>query len=232
MSGVLPAMAEPYPSAPAPREPEADPPDARPGRRPPGRPRSERAGQAIILATLEMLVEGESIDSLSMEAVAARAGVGKATLYRRWSNKRALISYALESLYEPIEAVECGSVRQDLIAALTELCRWLVETTSGRLLPHLVSGGRRAPELYERYLRAVVEPRREAIRGILFRGVRDRQLDPDLDVETTLGVLFGSVLSCVAVTTDFTECVGGVDGAGGVAERTVDLVLFGALPAT
>lgn len=192
--------------------------------RPPGRPRSERAGRAIIVATLEMLVEGESLDSLSIEAVAARAGVAKATLYRRWPDKHALISYALESLDEPVEPVTGGPVRQALIDAVDQLCRWAVESTSGRLLPHLLGGVRRSPELYRRYLDIVVEPRREAIREVLRRGVRERQLDPDLDIEVASTVLFGSVLSLVATG-------GGGAVARDVPERAVDLVLFGALPA-
>jgi AcrR family transcriptional regulator len=177
-----------------------------------------------------MLVEGESVDSLSMEAVASRAGVGKATLYRRWANKHALVSCALESLYEPVEPVETGSVRQSLIAAVEELYRWSVETTSGRLLPHLLSAARRSPELYRQYLQAVVEPRREAIREILWQGIRERQLDPALDVEMALTILFGSMLSCSAAAGLDADAVHTMLG-GEAPERAVDLVLFGALPA-
>src|ERR1043165_4470484 len=69
--------------------------------RPPGRPRSERAARAIIDATLDLLAEEGGVTGVSIEAVAARAGVGKTTIYRRWPNKEALIIDALAALKEP-----------------------------------------------------------------------------------------------------------------------------------
>ena len=63
--------------------------------RPPGRPRSERAARAIIDATIDLLAEEGGVAGVSIEAVAARAGVGKTTIYRRWPNKEALIIDAL-----------------------------------------------------------------------------------------------------------------------------------------
>src|SRR6266508_4000945 len=66
-------------------------------RKSPGRPRSARVDEAIIDAVLEMVAEGHTVDALSMDAVAARAGVGKATIYRRWPNKEALIIDAVAS---------------------------------------------------------------------------------------------------------------------------------------
>jgi AcrR family transcriptional regulator len=178
---------------------------AEPHRRPPGRPRSERASQAIIGATLEMLVEGVSVDSLSMEAVAARAGVGKATLYRRWPNKQAVVFDALASLYAPPVPVTRGSVRQDLVAAGDDLRRWARGSTAGRLLPHFLGGVCRSPELREQYVRSVIEPRKAVIREILRRGVASRHLDPNLDPEVALTVVFGSVLFRVMLTGETAE---------------------------
>ncbi|OLF13169.1 hypothetical protein BLA60_05745 [Actinophytocola xinjiangensis] len=176
-----------------------------PHRRPPGRPRSERASRAIIGATLDMLVEGVSMDSLSMEAVAARAGVGKATLYRRWPNKQALVSDALASLYEPPVPVARGSVRQDLITALDDLRRWALRSTAGRLLPHFLGGVCPSPELRDQYVRAVIEPRKAVIREILRRRIASRDLHPDVDPEATLTVVFGSVLFQLVLTGDTAE---------------------------
>src|SRR4051812_38737959 len=83
--------------------------------RPPGRPRSERADKAIVDATLALLVEEGGVSGVSIEAVAARAGVGKTTIYRRWPNKEALIIDALAALREPIVEPRGQSVREDLI---------------------------------------------------------------------------------------------------------------------
>src|SRR2546423_11027134 len=87
-------------------------------RKAPGRPRSARADEAIIDAVLEMLTDGYTVDTLSIEAVATRAGVGKATIYRRWSNKEALIVDPVGSLKGPNPAPPGQSVRDDLLALL------------------------------------------------------------------------------------------------------------------
>ena len=75
--------------------------------RPPGRPRSERAEKAIIGATLDLLIEEAGVVGVTIEAVAARAGVGKSTIYRRWANKEALIVDALATLKEPVPPLAC-----------------------------------------------------------------------------------------------------------------------------
>src|SRR4051812_30471055 len=90
-------------------------------RKGPGRPRSARADEAIIDAVLELLTQGQSADMMSIEAVAARAGVGKATIYRRWPNKEALIVDAVSSMKGPLPVVRGESVRDDLIALLARL---------------------------------------------------------------------------------------------------------------
>lgn len=198
-----------------------------PDRRSPGRPRSERASRAIIGATLEMLVEDVSVDSLSMEAVAARAGVGKATLYRRWPNKQALIADALASLHEPLTYVPRGSVRLDLIAAVDDLRRWAVSSTAGRLLPRFLGGTCKSPELREQYVALVIEPRKAVFREVLRRGVASGELDPGLALEVTLTVVFGSVLFDLVLAS-------GDAGDPYSPERVVDLILpgitSGALP--
>src|SRR3569832_490929 len=84
-------------------------------RKGPGRPRSARADEAIIEAVLDLFAEGHTADALSIEAIAARAGVGKATIYRRWPNKDALIVDAVIALKGTVPPINCESVREDLI---------------------------------------------------------------------------------------------------------------------
>ena len=86
--------------------------------RSPGRPRSVRADEAIIEATLDLLAEGMSVDVLSIEAIAARAGVGKATIYRRWTGKDALLHDALATSKAPAPLPAGESVRDDLVLLL------------------------------------------------------------------------------------------------------------------
>lgn len=194
--------------------------------RPPGRPRSEHVDRAIICATLEILLEeGVSLDALSMGAVCARAGVGKATLYRRWSSKEALLSDLITLLSEPPAGPAGGSVRGDLIAAMRDLHRWAAESMSGRLLPHLLCRARSSPGLFEQYLSAVIEPRRAVIRGILDRGLREGALDPGLDVETTTSILLGSVLCRSMLPPDLG--MGEISGLEMTPELAVELLLSG-----
>ncbi|MBB5825911.1 TetR/AcrR family transcriptional regulator [Micromonospora carbonacea] len=195
-------------------------PRTKPEQRLPGRPRSEQASRAIIAATLEMLAEGVSLDSLSMEAVATRAGVGKATLYRRWSNKAALISDALVSLYEPPVPVLRGSVREELTTAVDDLRRWTRDSIAGRLLTHFTSGPCCSPELRAQYFQSVIEPKKAVFREILRRRIVNGDVHPSIDIEATLWIVFGSVLFGYALS----------EGAGEEqfsSDNIVDLILPG-----
>ena len=91
--------------------------------RPAGRPRSEKAERAIIEATLDLIGEGMGVSELSIEAIASRAGVGKTTIYRRWSNKEDLVVDALATLKAPMPRLSGTSVRDDLISWLEALVR-------------------------------------------------------------------------------------------------------------
>jgi len=98
--------------------------EAGPGRetsRRPGRPRSEQAEQAIIEATLDLFAE-RGFEGVCVEAVAARAGVGKATIYRRWPNKEELLLAAFGSLKSPFPEPKGVSVREDLLAMVEVMC--------------------------------------------------------------------------------------------------------------
>src|SRR3954453_2356232 len=84
-------------------------------RKGPGRPRSARVDEAIVEAVFELLSSGQSADAISIEAVAAKAGVGKATIYRRWPNKEALLIDAVLAMKGPLPVPVGESVRDDLI---------------------------------------------------------------------------------------------------------------------
>jgi AcrR family transcriptional regulator len=203
----------------------ARPAGSRPSR---GRPRSEHADRAIMRATLAMLDEGVSVDALSVEAVASRAGVGKATIYRRWPNKQLLVAAAIGWLQEPPVAATGGSARLDLQAVLEGILGWASDSTSGRALPHLLSGMQASPAIKEQYVRTVLEPWMDLLRAALRRGVRAGELDPELDVEMTVLLLFGAVLSRLVLSgrgDPFTDTAG-----TDLPARIVDMVLSGAGP--
>ncbi|MFB9834439.1 TetR/AcrR family transcriptional regulator [Actinoallomurus acaciae] len=162
------------------------------GRRP-GRPRSERADKAIVEATVDLLAEEGGVAGVSIEAVAARAGVGKTTIYRRWPNKEALIIDALAALKEPFPPPVGESVRDDLIAIAQAFVSNKTDKKRLDCYWSILGGAERYPELMGRFTREVIEPRRDVIRMVLRRGVASGELRADLDVETTLWLIMGTM---------------------------------------
>ncbi|XRQ03348.1 TetR/AcrR family transcriptional regulator [Actinomadura welshii] len=160
--------------------------------RAPGRPRSERAEKAIIEATLDLLARESGVAGVSIEAVAARAGVGKTTIYRRWPSKEALIVAALGAAKAPLPEPSGASVREDL----TEIARALAAERGHRHLRcfwNVLGSAEKHPELYARYRKDIIEPRRAIVRDVLRRGIDGGELRPDADVEVAISMLVGSL---------------------------------------
>jgi AcrR family transcriptional regulator len=189
-------------------------------RKAPGRPRSARADEAIIDAVLDLLTEGTPPKALSIEAVAARAGVGKATIYRRWSNKESLIVDAVATMKGELPPLSGESLREDLVMLLRPVGQPNV-TRAGQIMPCLISEIRRSPELNSIWQR-ITEPRRELVRQVLRRGIASGELRPDVDVEITMAMLVGPLVARNIVLwnpqLDVPDLV----------ERLVDAVLAGA----
>jgi AcrR family transcriptional regulator len=193
---------------------------ADPDKRGPGRPRSARAEQAIIDAVLAMLAEGVTIEAISVESVAARAGVGKATIYRRWPSKEELIIEALASLKLPLPELVGESVRDDLVALARATGKGSTSAGTG-VMTCVLSQLAHTPDLYEWYQR-VIEPRRECVREVLRRGIRSGELRADLDIEVTLGLLAAPIVMQRMVRWNPRLDV------ADLPERIVDAVLAGA----
>jgi AcrR family transcriptional regulator len=158
--------------------------------RAPGRPRSSRADEAIISAVIDLLSDGTQVDALSIESVAARAGVGKATIYRRWPNKEALLLDAIRTVKGPPPTPKGESVRDDLIALMSATP---VDRRAANIMPCLVPELKRSPPHYRLY-QEIVEERREVMRSVLRRGVASGELREDLDIELTTAMLTGPML--------------------------------------
>jgi len=163
------------------------------GRRP-GRPRSEQAEQAIIEATLELFAE-LGFEGVCVEAVAARAGVGKATIYRRWPNKEELLLAAFGSLKSPFPEPKGVSVRDDLLAMVQVMCADKADPRKARRYALLLGEGDKYPRLMARYKETVVQPRREAMRAVIRHGVETGELRPDTDVEIAMLTLTGVIMA-------------------------------------
>jgi len=152
-----------------------------------GRPRSERADTAITEAVLAMLAQGTALEALSIEAVAARAGVGKATIYRRWSGKEELIADVVAGLKRQPPTLPGGSVREDLVTLLCSIGT-VTDGRAERILSCLIPQLQLDPELNRRY-QELVEPRRELTRSVLRRGMASGELRADLNVDVAVAVL-------------------------------------------
>ena len=177
------------------REAEVLPaPDGEQCARRPGRPRSERADRAILDAALDLFGE-HGVDGVSMETVAARAGVGKATIYRRWPGKEELLLDALGQLRSPLPEPRGESVREDLVAMLAVMLRDAADPARMRPYALLLGEGDKYPRLLCRYKETVLEPRHEMISSVLRRGIASGELRPDADVEVATYMLTGAVMA-------------------------------------
>lgn len=159
-------------------------------KRTPGRPRSESARTAILTSTLELL-EKIGFAELSVEGVAARAGVGKATIYRWWPGKAALVADAfMSSVIRETRFPDTGSVREDLRAQMQRLAS-IFRGPRGRILRSLLGGGQSDPELLEAFRNRWLIPRRIEAIGILQRAIDREQLPSDIDRHMLLDALYG-----------------------------------------
>jgi AcrR family transcriptional regulator len=160
----------------------------------PGRPRSERAEQAIIQATIEAIGEC-GIDGVRCEDVAARAGVGKATIYRRWPGREDLLIAAFAAMRSPLPQPRGESVRDDLIALLTVVTADIGDPRCAQQFALLHGAAERFPRLVARFRERVIEPRREAIRAVLRRGIETGELRAGTNVEVAMLLLTGAAMA-------------------------------------
>jgi AcrR family transcriptional regulator len=182
----------------------APPPAADGAPRRPGRPRSEQAEQAIIEAALEIFAECGP-DAMGIEQVAARAGVGKATIYRRWPGKEDLLVDAVAALRTQLPQPQGRSVRADLIALVEALCQEAADPRRARQFALLHGEGLRYPRLLARYNEAVVRPRQELIASVLRRGLATGELREGADTDAAVFLLTGAVLARVGHSRDGTD---------------------------
>jgi AcrR family transcriptional regulator len=183
-----------------------------------GRPRSDRAHRAILDAFLADLVE-EGFADLRLEHVAARACVGKATIYRRWPSKEALALDLLMQLAAPhISIQDVGGTRAELLAAVTNAMRAVTETPFGPVIRALLSQIATNPALGDPFRASVVQGRRDEVARVIARGISRRDLRPDADAEVATELLVGPV---------YFRLMFGGELSQSFAERIVDSVLRG-----
>ena len=186
-----------------------------------GRPRDERADRAILSAALKLMAT-DGVYELRMDDVAARAGVGKATIYRRYRSKEELVGAAVGTFVSEIEIPNTGSAREDLLALMRAAVRVYSRDLEAGLMPGLVNAMRRDPELAHSFREGFLARRRAALTVVLDRAVARGELRPDLDVELALDVLGGPLFYRLLITG------GAIDDA--LAEGVAELILRGFAP--
>jgi AcrR family transcriptional regulator len=157
--------------------------------------RSERSKQAILDATRELLAEEGGVRSLTIEAVAARSGVAKTTIYRRWRDKweLALDAAMIDMLSSFDDPVDVGDTRKELITFVNSAVRTLGSKPYGPALQGLASEVATDPELARVYQEYVVEPRRLQIQAVIERGIERGDLRPDTDPRMIQELLIGPI---------------------------------------
>jgi len=186
--------------------------------KPLGRPRSAAADEAILAAVLEELTD-VGFDELTIERIAARAGVGKATIYRRWSSKTDLVVDAVGSMKAPLVHPDTGNVRDDLIQLFAVGLDRDHDADSARLLVGLCMELQRSPEMGELYRERFAAPRRQIAAEILQRGIDRGEIRAGIDADEVVDLLVGPMF--------YRQLVAGRPADLAAVVRIVDLVLPG-----
>lgn len=159
----------------------------------PGRPRDPRVDRDVLEAAVRLLSTG-GYDALSVEAVAARAGVSRATVYRRYANRADLLEAACRTFAKPeIEPPDTGSVRGDLIELVARLEAMLTEDDTGGMLPAVLSAARVHSEVREALQRFIATRRSPSVE-VIRRGVDRGEIRPEVDPELLADMLNGAVV--------------------------------------
>lgn len=158
---------------------------------------------------------------MSIEGVAARAGVGKATIYRRWPGKEDLVGAALLSLNQDVRVPDTGSVRDDLNALVGEFRRHTLESPIGPVIGRLVSATISSPGLQAIFQDTIFRERRQAAWTIIQRGIERGEVRRGIDVDLAIDLLAGPVITRILFNG------AAALSAPGFPEGLIDLMLEG-----
>ena len=164
----------------------------RSAKRRPGRPRSEQARDAILRSTLRLL-QSNGFPELSIEAIAADAGVSKATVYRWWSSKAVLVADAFsESADSELRFPDTGSVKRDMNLQMRRLIRIFL-SPRGRIVAALLGAGQSDPDLILAFRERFLWPRRRQAYKTLQRGIERGEIRTNADLDLALDCLYGPI---------------------------------------
>ncbi|GGS11312.1 TetR family transcriptional regulator [Streptomyces eurythermus] len=188
-----------------------------------GRPRSEAAERAILDGVMKLLEEGVPLAELSIERIARTAGVGKATIYRRWSGKEELFIEVVRAAEPPEPELPGTSMRDDLLVLLENLRQRGLASRSSLLLHNVHVQMKTNPRIWAAYHENVIEPRRRLVLDVLRRGQLNGELRADVDVDLANDLFVGPILVRSVMRPEADLCED-------LAEQVVDSVLAGLRP--
>ncbi|MBO9524417.1 MAG: TetR/AcrR family transcriptional regulator [Nocardioidaceae bacterium] len=181
-----------------------------------GRPRDPSRDAAIIEATIDVLVR-DGYDRLTMEGVAAAAGVGKTTVYRRWGSKAELVIEALATLKPALDSIDTGTLEGDIDLLIAASCSPRSQRLQ-QVMVSICSALPREPELLEAFRIRFTEPRIARIAAMLERARSRGELGPEIDVAMAASLVPSLMLQRALMT--------GKPAGRGYAEQVVGSVLL------
>jgi AcrR family transcriptional regulator len=199
----------------------ASPQSADDGERRPGRPRSDEAHAAILAASIALIRE-VGYDAVTMEAIAARAGVGKATVYRRWAGKETLVAEALKGIVSRLPVPDTGSTAGDLLMLTRGTLSLYHDPATLGLLTGLIAAMARSEVIAQAVRSGFVAARIDVMRHLLRRGIDRGDLRADADMDLAVELLAGPLLHRALIT------AGPMNDD--LARGTVDVVMRGLAP--
>ncbi|MFF7853895.1 TetR/AcrR family transcriptional regulator C-terminal ligand-binding domain-containing protein [Streptomyces sp. NPDC007904] len=188
-----------------------------------GRPRSEAVERAIIEGVMKLLEDGVPLAELSIERIARTAGVGKATIYRRWSGKEELFVDVMRAAEPPDPELPGTSLRDDLVVLLEALRRRGLASRASAILHNVHAQMKSSPRIWTAYHNTVVLPRRRLGLEVLRRGQENGELRADVDIELLNDIVVGPILVRTVLRPD-------AELPDDLAERVVDTLLQGLRP--
>ncbi|MEM7724870.1 MAG: TetR/AcrR family transcriptional regulator [Cyanobacteria bacterium P01_A01_bin.45] len=159
----------------------------------PGRPRSAESHQAILKATLELLGE-VGFESMSIEAISSRAGVGKSTIYRRYKSKEELVADAIESIRQDVVIPNTGNLESDLDELIENAAQITVTPLGRKTVAMIMSSASSNSQFAQIYWTKYLQPRREAFGVVIERAKIRKEIQPDIDSNLVFDSMSGIML--------------------------------------
>lgn len=164
-----------------------------------GRPRSEKTRQAILTASYDLLLLN-GFRSITVEGIAERAGVSKATIYKWWPNKAAVVLDGFFAATESmLEVPDTGSAKEDLLVQAVNLASFLT-SSKGKVITELIAEGQSDENVAKEYRNRYFNPRRLISQHILERGIERGELNKDLDIKLSIDLIFSPLFYRLLIT--------------------------------